>query len=73
MPHSPRNLRPSGRRGCQKLPPQEPKAGVSNGKALGYIANKETRAKLRERYKRGELVGVNPAIINAEFAFKGIS
>jgi len=53
-------------------PPPEPKPGVSNGKALGYIANGESRDKLRERYRRGELIGVNPAIINDEYEFNGI-
>jgi len=53
-------------------PPPEPKPGVSNGKALGYIANGESRDKLRERFKRGELIGVNPAIINDEYDFKGV-
>ena len=52
-----------------KLPPQEPKAGVSNGKALGYIANGETRAKLRERYKRGGIGRCKPRIYQCRICF----
>ena len=43
--------------------------GVSNGQALGHIANGEARDKLRARVKAGEMVGVNGDIVSTNLAF----
>ncbi len=48
------------------------KPGESNGKALGYIAKGETPEQLRQRYRNGELPGVNPEIVKAAFRHKGV-
>lgn len=48
------------------------KPGESNGKALGHIYNGETPEQLRQRYRNGELPGVNPEIVKNAFALKGI-
>ena len=47
----------------------KPDPGKANGRFLGHLANGETREQLMQRYKAGELDGLNLDLAKANLKF----